>query len=117
MLGKVQLKLSCCLIYHCRISELRAVELLDGICDQMKNYIYATFTISASDKTTQQWDKWMGKDATAMINSTRWVTGSCGSLWRVLSAVTMRWWLTWGLCAHRVEVAALGCGVEQAGTA
>lgn len=51
---------------------------MDGICDQMKNYIYATFTISASGNTTQQWDKWMGKDATAMINSTRWVAGSCG---------------------------------------
>lgn len=65
--------LCCC---YNRISELRAVELLEGICDQMKNYIYATFTITASGNTTQQWDKWMGKDATAMINSTRWVTAA-----------------------------------------
>ncbi len=56
-----------------RISELRAVELLEGLCGDkgIGQYVLVSVKISASGRTTDQWRKLTGQEADDMVNSTR----------------------------------------------
>jgi hypothetical protein len=60
-------------ICSCRYSELRAVELLDGLCGAtgVGQYAFVQFNISASGKTTSQWKKIHGQEVDALVNGTR----------------------------------------------
>jgi hypothetical protein len=55
-------------------SELRAVELLDGLCGAtgVGQYAFVQFNISASGKTTSQWKKIHGQEVDALVNGTRY---------------------------------------------
>ncbi|GAX79129.1 hypothetical protein CEUSTIGMA_g6569.t1 [Chlamydomonas eustigma] len=55
-------------------SELRAVELLDGLCGSggVGQYALVQFNVSESGKTTSQWKKIQGQEMDALVNGTRY---------------------------------------------
>mmetsp|Transcript_32688 Transcript_32688/g.72213 ORF Transcript_32688/g.72213 Transcript_32688/m.72213 type:complete len:174 (+) Transcript_32688:21-542(+) len=54
-----------------KVSELRAVELLDSLCGSMKSYSLVTTNDTASGKLVRHWAKFEGEGAMDLTNSTR----------------------------------------------